>query len=1141
MFKKIFFFLLLFSTVCFAQLSDKHWIPPLHSRDATVVSQHYVYISTPEVVPFEVTITDGGGTPLAGSPFTISQGNPQVIYIGNNQNTKMFRPIADVNIVNTNLGLILEGSGDFYASFRVRSQNHAETLVSKGRSGAGTTFRVGSLPQNYDGTTRNFVTSFMATEDNTTVLVSDYDTDVEFASGSGNITANSQTFTLNEGESVILSGYCNIPANLTGFVGALLSSDKPIVVNTGNALAGMGDAGQGQDFNLDQIVSLEEVGTEYILVKGNGSANTELPLLIGTDDGTSIYINGSTTPVAIINAGDYFLVPTANYQGVNNNNMYITSDKPIYVYQIIAGDISDATSGLNFIPPLSCFFQKSVDMIPNINFIGSTQFDAAVIAVTYATATISINGTPTTSLAEPVLGTPDWVTYRIPNVNGNVVIESTGPLAVGVFGYSGFAGYGGYYSGFGSEPRDTQVALCSGYNVNLLDEIDGNPETGGTWTPPLASGTDIFDPTIDAPGVYNYSYIATCAIIDVDITVTIEQAPVAGTDTAIIVCADENAFDLFPLLGTTADINGVWSPALSSGSGIYNPAVDPSGVYTYTIPSSGVCAAISATVEVTNNPLPLIAPIADFVLCDDAVLGTDADGLSFFDLTTKTSEVLNTQTGIDVTYHVVPNEAVSGSNAITSINSASTVVYVRLVNTTTGCYNVTSLNLVVLPNPSAIPLVTLKQCDTDSDATTVFNLTQANLLISNDTTLTFSYHNSLFGAENNTDFVTNELSFLASNGTVVYARISNGTGCYRTTVVNLVVSATTIPQTFRFPVNVCDDYLSATDPDGDGIGYFDFTPIEPVLTGQFPVGQSYTYSYYLTENDATTEQNEITNSTNFRNTIPNNQLIWVRIESNLYECAGLGPFLELVVNPLPDVQLGDDFVLCIDPVTGLGSQIVNATPATPGNYSYVWTPANPSGNSPFFNITTGGTFSVVVTNTATNCVNSDAVTTTFSSEPAFFEAQLITPAFSSGLATIEATATGGFGSYEYSINAIDWQPSPVFSNLPNGNYTVYVRDIQGCGILFSEDIQTITYPNYFTPNGDGYNDFWSIRLPSAYQGIISIFDRYGKLLKQINTLGQGWDGTYNGSPMPSTDYWFTVTYLENNQNKEFKAHFSLKR
>jgi len=1148
MFKRILLLLILISNVAYSQLSDKHWIPPLHARDAGIVGQHYIYLSTPEPIPFQVTVTDGSGIPIAGSPFTISQGNPAEIYIGNSQNSKMFRPIDDVNVVNSNLGLILEGNGDFYASFRVRSTNHAETLISKGRSGAGTNFRVGSLPQNFDGSTRNFVTSFMATEDNTSVLISDYDTDVEFVSNSGNITSNSQTFILNAGQSVILSGYCNIPANLNGFVGALISSDKPIVVNTGNALAGMGSQDDGQDFNLDQIVSLEEVGTEYILVKGNGSGNTELPLLIGTEDNTNIFINGNPIPFTSVNAGDYVLVPTSFYQGVNNSNMYITSDKPIYVYQIIAGDFSDATSGLNFIPPLSCFFQKSVDLIPNINFIGTTQFSAAVIAVTYATATVSINGINTSSLPEPVLGTTDWVTYRIPNVNGNVVIESTGPLAVGVFGFSGFAGYGGYYSGFGSEPRDTQVTVCSGYTVNLLDEIDGNPETGGTWTPALSSGTDVFDPAVDAAGIYNYSYIGTCAIIDVDIDVSIQTASVAGNNNSTIVCSNESSFDLFNLLGPTAEIGGTWSPSLASGTGIFNPAVDLSGIYTYTIAASGVCNAISATVDVTNNTQPTIVPISDYRICDDVVFGTDIDGLSFFDLTTKTTEVINSQIGIAVTYHLLQNEADLGTNPITSINSGNNTIYARLRNTSTGCYNVTSFNLVVLPKPTTNPVVTLKQCDTDNDAVTDFNLTEANILISTEASNSFTYHSTLLGAQNNTDLILDELSFTAPNGTQVWTRIANPEGCIRTSLVNLIVSTTTIPSNHVFTIYECDDYISSTDTDIDGYDYFNLN--SPILAQNavenllsfFSTSQPLVVTFYENESDALAEINAITNITNYRNITPYSQIIWARIDSELNnDCFGVGPFIELIVNPLPDINLGVDFVLCIDPVTGLGSQIVDATPATPGNYSYQWTPTNPNGNSPLFDITSGGTFSVIVTNTNTNCVNFDSITTTFSSEPETFEANLITPAFSSGLATIEAIASGGFGTYEYSIDAINWQSSPIFSDLQNGSYIVYVRDIQGCGILFSEELQTITYPNYFTPNGDGYNDFWNIRLPNEYEGLISVYDRYGKLLKQLSAQGQGWDGTFNGNLLPSTDYWFKVEYFENNQRKEFKSHFSLKR
>jgi gliding motility-associated-like protein len=56
-----------------------------------------------------------------------------------------------------------------------------------------------------------------------------------------------------------------------------------------------------------------------------------------------------------------------------------------------------------------------------------------------------------------------------------------------------------------------------------------------------------------------------------------------------------------------------------------------------------------------------------------------------------------------------------------------------------------------------------------------------------------------------------------------------------------------------------------------------------------------------------------------------------------------------------------------------------------------------------------------------------------------------------------------------------------------------------------------------------------------------LFDRHGKLLKKISPESEGWDGTYNGQPLPADDYWFTVTYIENGQEKIFKSHFAMKR
>ncbi|WP_415711149.1 T9SS type B sorting domain-containing protein, partial [Flavobacterium branchiophilum] len=118
-----------------------------------------------------------------------------------------------------------------------------------------------------------------------------------------------------------------------------------------------------------------------------------------------------------------------------------------------------------------------------------------------------------------------------------------------------------------------------------------------------------------------------------------------------------------------------------------------------------------------------------------------------------------------------------------------------------------------------------------------------------------------------------------------------------------------------------------------------------------------------------------------------------------------------------------------------------------------------------------------------------------------------------------------------------------------GSHTLWVWDIEGgnqsCDPYTILDVETIDYPHFFTPNGDGFNDTWNITgLKSQPNTKIYIFDRNGKLLKQLSATSvnqnEGWDGTLNGAQLPSTDYWFTVDYIEKTLAKQFKAHFSLK-
>ena len=153
--------------------------------------------------------------------------------------------------------------------------------------------------------------------------------------------------------------------------------------------------------------------------------------------------------------------------------------------------------------------------------------------------------------------------------------------------------------------------------------------------------------------------------------------------------------------------------------------------------------------------------------------------------------------------------------------------------------------------------------------------------------------------------------------------------------------------------------------------------------------------------------------------------------------------------------------------------------------------------------------------------------------------------------SIEVDTTNlGIGIYEFGLQdengttLVDFQDSPLFENLEGGFYTVLVRDKNGCGIA-SLEVPVVEFPRFFTPNNDGINDTWAIKgansmfFPDAQ---VNIFNRFGKVVAQINIDNPGWDGTFNGKTLPSDDYWFSIKLVDRNGNvRERTGNMSLIR
>ncbi|MDE3741736.1 T9SS type B sorting domain-containing protein [Maribacter polysaccharolyticus] len=147
--------------------------------------------------------------------------------------------------------------------------------------------------------------------------------------------------------------------------------------------------------------------------------------------------------------------------------------------------------------------------------------------------------------------------------------------------------------------------------------------------------------------------------------------------------------------------------------------------------------------------------------------------------------------------------------------------------------------------------------------------------------------------------------------------------------------------------------------------------------------------------------------------------------------------------------------------------------------------------------------------------------------------------------TIEVVVDG-IGNYEYAINGGEFQEDPVFYDVPPGINSVIINDLNGCGTSDPIDFLVVGYPKFFTPNNDGYHDYWNVLgIETLIDPVVHVFDRYGKLIKQLDATTIGWDGTYNGKAMPSSDYWFKMVYSRDEDGivvaRTLRTHFTLKR
>ncbi|MFN3968054.1 T9SS type B sorting domain-containing protein [Flavobacterium sp.] len=342
---------------------------------------------------------------------------------------------------------------------------------------------------------------------------------------------------------------------------------------------------------------------------------------------------------------------------------------------------------------------------------------------------------------------------------------------------------------------------------------------------------------------------------------------------------------------------------------------------------------------------------------------------------------------------------------------------------------------------------------------------------------------------NGNTFVTPNLT----STTIFYASANSG-GCPDTSRVPITASVTPTPiLTIASPYSICD---------GSN------TTINLVTTSGI-------VSWY----DSVTSTTPIFTGTQF--VVPNiNQDTFFYAEANNNGCLSDREIVEIQVYASPIVT-DETIDLCVGDTAVLS--------AGNPNMIYLWS----TGETTQTIVSNGLTdYSVVVTTPPPgNCSKTKNFSITYNARP------IISFIETNGLeVTINTTQSGDF---EYSLDDITYQSSNVFTVNEGGIYIGYVKERNQCG-FDQKTFIVISVPDFFTPNGDNINDTWSIKGASFFSNAeVRIFDRFGKLITVLNRNNPFWDGTYNGSLLPSTDFWFVAKI--NDTTPEIKGHFAMLR
>jgi gliding motility-associated-like protein len=570
-----------------------------------------------------------------------------------------------------------------------------------------------------------------------------------------------------------------------------------------------------------------------------------------------------------------------------------------------------------------------------------------------------------------------------------------------------------------------------------------------------------------------------------------------------------------------------------------NQMVSNDAVYVRETNTNGCFRIAKLNLIVSTTQIPFNYS-KSFTECDDSILGTNTDGIASFDFSGVTAEIQNIfPVGqlLDIRYFRNLDDALAEKNAITDISNYRNIgypntqkIYIRVDSKVNN--DCLGLGIHITLNVERIPIaqpLTLIHCDDDQDDKFAFDTTnlESQLLngLANVSVAYFDQNNVQLATPLPNPFVT------ASQKLKVIVKNTTPTACSYESSIDFVVDD--LPEAFSVATNlttICDD---EADPNlQDGKYAFDTTTFEKTILG---TQTGMTVKYFDGNNNLLTTPlpNPFVTAT---------QNVRVEVINPINTTCTATVIIPFIVNPVPKIALIGDELVCSNLPSFtkvLDAGLLDGSPSS--NYTYAWSfNGNTIAGEKNYTLTvnTAGLYTVAVTNNK-GCSRTRTFTVVASDKANITDVKIVDLAESN---SITVSVAASLGDYVYALDDENgsYQNDNIFTDVSAGIHTVFVKDLNGCGIKRKE-VAVLGIPNFFTPNNDGSNDYWNIKGVNASfnaNTIIYIFDRFGKLVKQISPQTQGWDGTFNGQQMPTSDYWYSIQ-LED--GRTVKGHFSLKK